>query len=79
MADPIRHSAADMFLKRAPQAAADADAATLENVRRRFRRAEAAWRALAECTEQSERMPADEVARVGAALKPARQLPQDEQ
>jgi hypothetical protein len=74
MADPIRHSAA-VFLMRAAQAAADADAAKLENVRQRFRRAEAAWRALAERAEQSERMRADEFARVRAALKPAREAP----
>jgi hypothetical protein len=75
MADPIPHSAADICLMRAAQSAADADAATLENVRQRFRRAEAAWRALAERAEQSERMRAGELARVRAALKPAREAP----
>src|SRR4051794_28845769 len=75
MADPIRHSAADIFLMRAEQAAADADAATVENVRQRFRRAEAAWRRLAERAEQTERMRANEFARVRAALKPAREAP----
>jgi len=72
MADPVRQSTADVFLKRAAQAAAEAEAATLENVRQRFRHAEAAWRALAERAEQSERIRADELARVRAALKPAR-------
>jgi hypothetical protein len=75
MADPIRHSAADIFLMRAAHSAAGADAATLANVRRRFRRAEAAWRALAERAEQSERIRADEFARVRATLKPAREAP----
>jgi hypothetical protein len=75
MADPIRHSAADIFLMRAAQAAADADAATLENVRQGFRRAEAAWRALAERAEQSERSRADKVTRIRAALKPLREAP----
>jgi hypothetical protein len=76
MADPVRHSAADVFLKRAAQAAADADAATLENVRQRFRRAEAAWRALAESADRSERMRADALARARAALKPPREAQQ---
>lgn len=73
MADPIRHFDVDTFLERAAQAAAEADAAMLENVRQRFLRAEAAWRALAERTERSERMRADELARVRAALKPVRE------
>jgi hypothetical protein len=75
MADSIRNSAADIFLNRALEAAADADAATLDNVRQRFRRAEAAWHALAERAQQSERMRADELARIRAALKRAREAP----
>ena len=77
MAGPTRHSDVDSFLRRAAQAAADADAATLENVRQRFLRAEAAWRALAQKTERSERMRADEFARVRDALKPAREAPRE--
>jgi hypothetical protein len=72
-----RHFDVDTFLKRAEQAAADADAATLENVRQRFRRAEAAWRALVQRTERSDRMRADEFARVRAAHKPAREAPRE--
>ncbi|MFL6851285.1 MAG: hypothetical protein ACJ8EH_10565 [Sphingomicrobium sp.] len=73
MANPIRHSDVDTYLQRAEQAAADANAATLENVRQRFLRAEAAWRALAERIERSARMRADELARIRAALKPVRE------
>jgi phage shock protein A len=71
MADPFRHSNLNTYLQRAEQAAADADAATLENVRQRFLRAEAAWRALAESAERSQRIRADEFARIRAAIKPA--------
>lgn len=73
MADPIRHSDVATCLNRAEQAAADADAATLENVRQRCLRAEAAWRAMAERIERSEGMRADELARIRAALKPVRE------
>jgi len=68
MADPVRYSDLDTYLKRADQALAEANAATLENVRLRCLRAEAAWRAMAERAERSERMRADERARKEAAL-----------
>jgi hypothetical protein len=73
MADPIRHSDVATYLQRAEQAAADASAATLDNVRQRFLRAEAAWRALAERAERTARIRADEFARIRAALKPVRE------
>jgi hypothetical protein len=79
MADPFRHSNLDTYLQRAEQAAADADAATLENVRQRFLRAEAAWRALAESAERSQRIRADESARIRAAIKPVREAAPDGQ
>lgn len=69
MADPVRHSDLDTYLKRAEQALADANAATLENVRQRCLRAEAAWRAMADKAERSEKMRADELARKQAAVQ----------
>ena len=57
MAGPIiRNSNLNFFLARAEQARAEAEAATLEHVRERCRRSEAAWQALAEKAERSERM-----------------------
>lgn len=63
MPDPIRHTDLQTYLKRANQALAEANAATLGNVRERCLRAEAAWRAMAGRAARSERMRADEVAR----------------
>jgi hypothetical protein len=68
MADPVRHSDLHNYLKRAEQALADANSATLENVRERCLRAEAAWRAMAQRAERSEKMRADDKARKQAAL-----------
>ena len=68
MADPVQHSDLDTYLKRAEQSLADANAATLENVRQRCLRAEAAWRAMADRAERSEKMRADELARKRAGL-----------
>ena len=57
MAGPIiRNSNLNFFLARAEQARAEAEAATLEHVRERCRRSEAAWQALAEKAERSERI-----------------------
>jgi hypothetical protein len=42
------------FLARAEQARAEAEAATLDHVRERCRRSEAAWQALADRAERSE-------------------------
>lgn len=68
MPDPIRHTDLDTYLKRADQARADADATTLDNVRQRCLRAEAAWRAMAARAQRSETMRADELARKQALL-----------
>lgn len=63
MPDPIRHADLDTYLKRADQALAEANATTLDNVRQRCLRAEAAWRAMAARVQKSEKMRADELAR----------------
>ena len=47
MADPVRHKDAEIFLARADQARAEADEATLTNVRDRCLRAEEVWRDMA--------------------------------
>ena len=60
---PVRHTDRETFLARADQAREDAEAATLENVRDRCLRAEAAWRTMAARAERSEQMRADERAR----------------
>jgi hypothetical protein len=69
MPDPIRHTDLDTYLTRADQALAEADATTLDNVRQRCLRAEAAWRAMAARAERSAKMRADELARKEAAAK----------
>ena len=57
MAGPvIRSSNLQFFLARADQARAEAEAATLDHVRERCRRSEAAWSALADKAERSERL-----------------------
>jgi hypothetical protein len=55
------------YLARAQQARAEAEAATLEHVRERCRRSEAAWTALADRAERSERMRAQEALRKAEA------------
>jgi hypothetical protein len=59
----IRSSNLDFFLARAAQARAEGEAATLEHVRERCRRSEAAWTALADRAHRSERMRAEEAVR----------------
>lgn len=56
----VRSSNLEFFRARAAQAAAEADAATLDHVRERCRRSEAAWSALADKAERSERMRDEE-------------------
>ena len=64
MAGPIiRSSNLTFFLARAEQARAEAEAATLDHVRERCRRSEAAWQALADKAERSERMREEEALR----------------
>jgi len=54
------------LLARADQARVEADAATLDHVRERCRRSEAAWNALAAQAQRSERLRAKEAARKAA-------------
>ena len=70
MADPvIRSSNPAFFRARAEQARADAEVATLQHVRDRCRRSEAAWTVLADRAEHSERM------RLAEAERKAQQAP----
>lgn len=72
----IRNSNLEFFLARAEQARVEGDAATLEHVRERCRRSEAAWQALADRAERSERMREEEARR--KAEQQARELqPED--
>ncbi len=48
----------DFCISRAEQARSDAEAATLDNVRDRCRRSEAAWTELAERAQRTERLRA---------------------
>jgi hypothetical protein len=50
----VRSSNTDFFLARAEQARVEAEAATLDHVRDRCRRSEAAWAALADRAQRSE-------------------------
>lgn len=60
----------DFFLARAEQARAEGEAATLDHVRERCRRSEAAWQSLAHKAERSERLRAEEARRkVEAGLR----------
>jgi hypothetical protein len=59
----IRSSNLEFFLARAAQARAEGAAATLEHVRERCQRSEAAWTALADRAERSEKMRAAEALR----------------
>lgn len=56
----IRSTNLSFFLARAEQARVEGDAATLDHVRERCRRSEAAWQALADRAERSEKMKAAE-------------------
>jgi hypothetical protein len=61
----------DVYLLRAEQARADADAATLENVRERCLRAEAAWMEMAARADRTEKMRASQLAAKAALLAEA--------
>ena len=63
----IRSSNLDFLRARAAQAHADAEEATLGQVRARCLRSEAAWQALADRAERSERMRVEEAQRKQAA------------
>jgi hypothetical protein len=56
MADPVRHKDFDTYLARANEARAEAESATLANVRERCLRAEAAWREMAGRVQRTETM-----------------------
>ena len=58
----------DFFRARAAEAGADADSATLDHVRERCRRSEAAWTELADRAARSERLRIEEEARKAAQL-----------
>ena len=62
------------YLARAAQARADADSATLDNVRDRCLRAESAWTIMAERAERNERLrTAHELAKANEAAKAAKE------
>lgn len=64
MTGPVtRNSNLDFFLARVDQARAEAEEATLEHVRERCRRSEAAWHAMAERAQRSERLREEEARR----------------
>lgn len=62
MTDQNRQGDKQVFLARARDARAQADEATLENVRERCLRAEAAWNEMAARAERTERMRATALA-----------------
>ena len=57
------YSQLQFYIARAQEARGDAEEATLDHVRERCRRAEAAWSALAERAERSEQLKAAEALR----------------
>jgi len=65
----LRTSNLQFFLARVAQAREEAEAATLDHVRERCRRSEAAWSALAQKAERSERLRVQEEKRK-ADLRP---------
>nr|NUR38382.1 hypothetical protein [Sphingomonas sp.] len=67
----MRSSNLQFFLARAEQARGEAEAATLEHVRERCRRSEAAWQALADRAERSEKMREAEAERKAEAADQA--------
>jgi hypothetical protein len=67
----IRHSNLDFFLARASESRAEAEAATLDHVRERCRRSEAAWTALADKAMHCEKMRIEEQKRKAEAAETA--------
>ena len=63
----IRSTNLDFFLARAEQARVEGEAATLDHVRERCARSEAAWAALAHKAERSERLREQEAKRKAEA------------
>ena len=69
MSEPVRHlKDREVYLLRAEQARSEADEATLENVRDRCLRAEAAWMEMAARAQRTEKMRADQAAVKAAQL-----------
>ena len=69
MPEPIvRSTTLEFYLARAKQARDECDAATLDHVRERCRRSEAAWNALAYQAQRSERLRAEEAKRKAGQL-----------
>jgi len=67
----IRSSNLQFFLARAEQARVEGEAATLDHVRERCRRSEAAWTALADKARRSEQLRIEEQERKAAtAIEP---------
>jgi hypothetical protein len=64
----------DLYLQRAAEARADADAAILANVRERCLRAEAAWKAMADRAARTENMRATLEAHKAAAAAAAEEV-----
>jgi hypothetical protein len=64
-----RGSNLQFFLARAAQAREEADAATLDHVRERCRRSEAAWTVLADRAERSEKLRVAEAKRKAEEAK----------
>ena len=62
-----RSSTLTFFLARAEQARAEGEQATLDHVRERCQRSEAAWTALADKARRSERLREEEVLRKAQA------------
>ena len=63
----IRSSNLEFFLARAAQARAEGEEATLNHVRERCQRSEAAWQALADKARRSERLRQQEAERKAEA------------
>ncbi len=61
----------DFYLARAAQARLEAEAATLDHVRERCRRSEAAWTALADKARRSEQLRGEEAERKAAVAAAA--------
>jgi hypothetical protein len=61
----------EIYLLRAEEARAQAEEATLENVRDRCRRSEAAWREMAARAERTDRMRAEQLAAKAALAQSA--------
>jgi len=62
MAEPVRQKDRETYLARAEQARAEADAATLENVRERCLRSATAWLEMAARVERTDQLRASKLA-----------------